>query len=133
MDDNKHKIWSEGRGMRSTAEDALEGLDFEHLDAIKEQSTKNGIVYTGNCMHCGRQWKMVTKWVELAAWFVGQPVPETVPTRQGVLTQPRCPVCTTEQRFLVPWHEVKNHIDDGVRSGVIDSKIYQATIFGAPR
>ena len=83
MDDNKHKIWSEGRGARSTAEDVLEGLDFEHLDAIKEQSTKNGILYTGNCMHCGRQWKMVTKWVELASWFVGQPVPETVPTRQG--------------------------------------------------
>jgi len=126
--DEKNKIWSEGRGSKSTAHDVLEGLDLDQIENVKEDVTKSGLIYTGNCMGCGRQWKMITKWVELASWFLGHPTPDTVPTRQGILAQPRC-VCGTPQRFIVPWHEVKQHVDMGVRSGTLPLDIYQATVF----
>src|SRR3972149_1681495 len=41
---DKHKIWSEGRGDRSTAADVLEGLDFEQLDNVREEVTRSGVL-----------------------------------------------------------------------------------------
>lgn len=123
---DKHKIWSEGRGNRSTASDVLEGLEFG--DGIKEEVVKQGVVYTGNCTKCGVQWKMVSKWVEFAAWFTGSPVPDTAATPQGVFTQPRCR-CGSAQRFLITWPEVKKHVDTGVQQGALPRNIYAATIF----
>jgi len=130
MDNNRHRMWSEGRESKSTAADALEGLDFEQMENVKEEVTRAGVLHMGNCLKCGRQWKMISKWPEIAGWFLGQAVPETQPTRQGILTSPKCPVCATQQRFIIPWHDVKNHVDMGVRSAMIPATIYQATVFG---
>jgi len=65
-------------------------------------------------------------WPEVAAWFLGQQVPNCKPTRQGVMVAMGCP-CSRVSPMLVKWSEVKDYVEEGVQSGALPPQIFQAT------
>lgn len=122
---NRPKVWTEDVENDPRGDDMMTALGEPERTHVVDDTSKRGIVCLGNCIHCGRQWKMVTTWGEIAAMFLGQPLVGTRATRQGVLLGVGCKCSkTTPMRFA--WPEIKQYVEIGVQSGSLDPKIYEA-------
>jgi hypothetical protein len=126
---DKTKIWSDGQDSKASSEDMMAGLGDEADLQVQDASTRRGMVMTGNCKHCGRQWKAISPWGEVAMMYCGQipnvqPAPWQ-PVRQGVIVQMGC-ACGKMSPLMIGWDEIQSWVDVGVRSGSLDPRILQA-------
>lgn len=132
---SKHAQWSEGR-QSTTAEDMMAGLGFDENEAVDETVTSRGVVLLCNCQQCGWQIKSVIPWKEMQDHYLGirfgpdgkplPPPPGTMATRQGVIMAIGCPKCRYgKNRILKPWHEIEQHVQDGVRSFCLSPDIFK--------
>jgi hypothetical protein len=124
---DKTKVWSDGQGQGATADDMMAALGDETDLGVIDQSTRRGMVMTGNCKHCGRQWKAISPWGEVAMMFIGQvpQPPPWKPTRQGIIVPMGC-ACGKTSPLLVDWDEIRRWVDVGIRSGALDPTILRA-------
>jgi len=126
---DKIKAWSEGQDSKATSEDMMAGLGDEQDLNVQDTSTRRGMIMTGNCKHCGRQWKAISPWGEIAMMFCGQipnmnPAPWQ-PTRQGIIVPMGC-ACGKLSPLKIEWDEVRRWVDVGIRSGALDPAILRA-------
>lgn len=119
----KIKAWSEGH---HSTEDSMHGLGGIDDLKVQDRVVKRGVVLLTDCTFCGRQWKGVIPWTELCAYYMGDPVPGTVATRQGIVNAMPCNGCHKTFRTVTDWDEVRRYIDVGIRMGFINPKIKQA-------
>jgi hypothetical protein len=130
MTHDKMSNWSEGHGHSEDLVHALGGDDFE--PPVGVHVVKRGVIPLTDCTGCGRQWKGVFSWAEIAQFYVLPPeqfkgvVPYATPTRSGVLCKLPCNGCGRGFTMLIGWDEVGKWIDMGVRSGCLDARIMQA-------
>lgn len=126
---DKTKNWSEGQDSRATADDMMAALGDESDLQVQESSTRRGTVMMGNCSHCGRQWKAISPWGEIAMMFCGQvpnvQPPPWMPSRQGIIIPMGC-ACGKVSPLKVEWDEIRRWVDVGIRSGSLDPAILQA-------
>jgi hypothetical protein len=125
---DKIKNWSDGQGERAaTSQDMMAGLGDEQDLQVLDEATRRGMVMTGNCKHCGRQWKAVSPWGEVAMMFCGQVPnpPPWKPTRQGIFVPMGC-ACGKSSPLLLEWDEIRRWVDVGIRSGALDPAILRA-------
>lgn len=124
------KVWSEDlKGAHMTGVDMMHGLGLEQMHEVMDDVTRFGVVCVGNCRRCGRQWKMVCSWGEIQAFYLGQGVKGTVPTRQGVIIKVGCPGCRRVTPVMCGWDEVGRYVHHGVRSGSLDEQILKARAY----
>ena len=69
MSSDKTKVWSDGQDRGATSEDMMAALGDEQDLQVMDHVTRRGMVMTSNCKHCGRQWKAVSPWGEIAMMF----------------------------------------------------------------
>lgn len=128
----KLNAWSEGH---NSAEDSMQGLGGADDDSVQDLAVKRGIVLLTNCTNCGRQWKGVIEWPEVAAYYIGPKHPlwqrlvnekKILPTRQGIVSVMPCNGCNKRFRTVTDWDEVRRYVDIGIRTGCLDPKIKQA-------
>lgn len=100
--------------------------DLDAQDEVHDATIKQGKLLRSNCTHCGRQVKQLVQWSEVAGWFVGQPIPNTKATQQGVLMLVGCP-CGKLSRMVTKWNEVKDYVEEGVQCGALPPTIFQIT------
>jgi len=122
---DKLRNWSESRGSANDITHALDQKDALDL-AISDFVVQRGVVLLANCQSCGRQWKGVIPWTEVAFFFLGHEVEDTRATRQGVWMGCRCNGCSKTTPVLLDWDEIRRYVDAGIRSGSLDRKILQA-------
>lgn len=129
---DKTKTWSDGQGeSRASAEDMMEALGDQEDVKVKATPCANGVILMGNCHHCGRQWKMLSPWAEVAMMFVGQVPngpngePPWKPTRQGIFMRTDC-ACGKKSPMVTEWDEIRAWVDIGIRIGALSPKILQA-------
>lgn len=120
---NKLNHWSEGH---QRADDSMHALDSIDDDAVDDRVVKRGILLLTNCTHCGRQWKGIIPWPEVASYYLGQQVDGTIATRQGIVNLMPCNGCQKRFRTVTDWDEVRRYVDVGIRMGFINPKIKQA-------
>lgn len=127
MNDERFKIWSDSRDRSASADDMMTALGDQEDLGVTDASARRGMILTGNCQHCGRQWKSVVPWAEVAMMFLGQvhDQPQWRPTRQGVVVPMGC-ACGKASPLLIDWDEVRRYVDIGVRSGSLDPNILRA-------
>jgi hypothetical protein len=120
---DKLSAWSEGH---QSSEDSMHSLGDTGDERVHDRVVKRGVVLLTDCSHCGRQWKGIIPWPEVAAYYLGQAVPGSVATRQGIVNAMPCNGCNKEFRTVTDWDEVRRYIDVGVRMGLLSPKIKQA-------
>jgi hypothetical protein len=121
---SKLDAWSESRGQY---DDVTHGIgDFGGDSDVSTKTVKRGIIPLCDCEYCGRQWKGLVPWAEVAMFYVGQSVPGTKATRQGILTSLRCNGCGKSFTMVIDWGEVQKWVDVGIRTGCLDPRIKQA-------
>lgn len=120
----KQKVWGEAR---DATDDMLQGLGEGHDLDVADSVTRRGIVLVGSCQSCGRQWKSVSPWVEIAAFYTGMAVQGTRPSRQGMIVPMGC-ACGKTTPLILDWDDVRKYVDMGVRSGCLDPSIYKARV-----
>ena len=123
---DKTKNWSDGQDSKATSDDMMAGLGDEQDLQVEDAATRRGMVMTGNCKHCGRQWKAISPWGEVAMMYCGQ-IPNVQPppwkaTRQGILVPMGC-ACGKSSPLLLDWDEIRRWVNDGVRSASLDPAI----------
>ena len=128
MNGDKMNSWSEGHGY---SEDMTHGLD--DLDPpVGVHVVKRGVIPLTDCTYCGRQWKGIFPWAEVAQFYVLPPekiqhvIPSTKATRNGVMCALRCNGCSKDFSMLVDWDDIRKWVDVGIRSGCLDPRIKQA-------
>jgi len=119
---DKSKVWSEAHG---STDDLSYGINMDDYSPVSDTVVKKGVVTMGDCTSCGRQWKSLIPWAEVASFYIGYPVPNTVPTRQGIMTKSKCP-CGYQFRTILDWSEIQQYVDKGVRAGCLKPNILQA-------
>jgi hypothetical protein len=126
---DKTKVWSDGQDSKATSEDMMTALGDEQDLQVQDQATRRGMVMTSNCKHCGRQWKAISPWGEIAMMFCGQvpavEPPPWKPTRQGIFVPMGC-ACGKMSPLLLEWDEIRRWVDIGIRSGSLDPAILRA-------
>lgn len=122
---DKLRNWSESRGSADDMTHALDPKDAFDLD-VSDFVVQRGVVLLSNCQSCGRQWKGIIPWTEVAMFYLGHGVPNTRATRQGVWMGCQCNSCSKTTPVLLDWDEIRRYVDAGVRSGSLDAKIRQA-------
>lgn len=128
---NRPKVWAEDISTDPRGDEMLAALGESERSHVVDEVSKRGVVCLGNCAKCGRQWKMVIPWGEIAAVFLGQTIVGTRATRQGVLFGVGCRCGTTPTPMRISWPEVKQYVEIGVQSGSLDPRIFEAA--KAPR
>lgn len=96
-----------------------------------DQAVKAGIVLLADCSRCGRQWKGIIKWAEVAMYEMKRHDPSKFdqrvehPTRQGLLIALPCngSFCNKPFKCMIEWDELRRWIDIGVQSGSLDPRI----------
>ncbi len=119
---DKQKVWGESR---NDTDDMLQGIGEGHELDVSDRVAKRGIVLTASCQHCMRQWKSISPWVEIAAFYTGMAVPGTRPAREGVIIPMAC-ACGRATPMIIDWDEIRKYVDMGVRAGMLDPSIYKA-------
>jgi len=126
---DKTKNWSDGQDGKATADDMMAALGDEQDLQVQDASTRRGMVMTGNCKHCGRQWKAISPWGEVAMMFCGQvpnmDPPPWQPSRQGIVVPMGC-ACGKLSPLRIDWDEIRRWVDVGIRSGALDPRILEA-------
>lgn len=126
---DKTKNWSDGQDSKATSDDMMAGLGDEQDLQVEDAATRRGMVMTGNCKHCGRQWKAISPWGEIAMMYCGQvpnmQPPPWQPARQGVVVPMGC-ACGKMSPLRINWDEIERWVDVGVRSGSLDPRIREA-------
>jgi len=126
MSVNKLDAWSESRG---DYEDMTHGVgDFGGDSSVSTKVVKRGVIPLCDCEACGRQWKGIVPWAEVAMFYLGQPVSGTQATRQGVMVALRCNGggCSKNFTMVIDWSEIQRWVDVGIRTGCLDPRIKQA-------
>jgi hypothetical protein len=127
---DKLKNWSEGHNRTM---DAMHGLGSDLLDeAVDETVARRGVLWLTNCTFCGRQWKGIVVWPEVASYYLlesvtspgGEPLVQY--TKQGVLTLNPCNGCGKTFRVIVDYDEIRRWVDSGVRNGYLSPRIHEA-------
>lgn len=121
MTQNKMRAWTEGH---SSTEDAMHGLNQD--GEVQDQVVQRGVVLLTDCTHCGRQWKGIIPWPEVAAYFLGQRVDGTQATKQGIVNAMPCNGCGKTFKTITDWDEVRRYVDVGVRMGYLNREILRA-------
>ena len=102
---------------------------------VQDQVVKRGVVLLTDCTYCGRQWKGIVPWPEVADYFLAPRDPKRQQilrqngielTRQGVLQRLPCNGCQKHFRTIIDWSEVSRYIDIAVRSGSLPPHILMA-------
>lgn len=128
---DKLRAWTEGH---HSTEDAMHGLGEAEGD-VQDQVVKRGVVLLTDCTYCGRQWKGIVPWPEVADYFLAPRDPKRQQilrqngielTRQGVLQRLPCNGCQKHFRTIIDWSEVSRYIDIAVRSGSLPPHILMA-------
>lgn len=114
-------IWTENKGR---PDDMLAASSLEQQEDVSEATVRHGKILLSNCTHCGRQVKSIAPWPEVAGWYLGQPQPNSKPTRQGIMVANTC-ACGRVSPMLVKWTEVQGFVEEGVQSGAIPPQIFQ--------
>lgn len=125
MNPNRPKVWAEDVVNDPRGDEMMAALGESERSHVVDEVSKRGLVCLGNCMKCGRQWKMVVPWGEIAAMFLGQPLAGTKATRQGVLLGVGCR-CNAPTPMRITWPEIKQYVEIGVQSGSLDARIFEA-------
>jgi hypothetical protein len=129
---DKLKNWTEGH---QGTEDAMHGLGDAEGGKVQDQVVRRGVVILTDCTYCGRQWKGIIPWPEIADYYLAPRDPQREQrlhqngiqlTRQGVLQRLPCNGCHKSFRQIVDWGEVSRYIDIAVRSGSLPPQIIQA-------
>lgn len=121
---DKLKNWSEGHG---SYEDMTQGVgSFSDDDDVSAMIVKRGVIPMSNCDNCGRQWKGLVTWGEIAQFYMQQPVTGTQITRSGVLTKLKCRGCSKDFVMIMTYPEINQWVDAGVGNGMLDARIRQA-------
>jgi hypothetical protein len=118
----KSKNWSEARGQY---DDIIHGLGGEDIDEVDSRAVRRGVILLSDCNQCGRQWKGIIPWGEVAMFFMGEPVHGTKATRQGIYMMLGCQ-CNKSFPMIIDWDEVRRWVDMGIRSGSINPQILRA-------
>lgn len=123
---DKMKTWSEGHG--SYADMTQDVGSFTDDEGVAAMIVKRGVVPMANCSNCGRQWKGIVPWGEIAQMYIGAQVANTKPVREGILCALRCPGggCGKTFSMIIAWPELENWVNAGVSSGVLRPEIKQA-------
>lgn len=125
----KLKSWTEGH---HSTEDAMHGLGEAEGGHVQDQVVKRGVVLLTDCTYCGRQWKGILPWPEVADYYLAPRDPQRQAalrqngialSRQGVLLKLPCNGCHKSFRTIIDWSEVSRYIDIAVRSGSLPPKI----------
>jgi len=122
---NEKKVWTEDQVNDPNGADMMAALGESERTHIVDDVSKRGIICLGNCIRCGRQWKMVITWGEIAAMFIGQPIDGTRATRQGVLLGVGCRCGTNPTPMRISWPEIKQYVEIGVQSESLNPKIFE--------
>lgn len=122
---DKLSNWSEGHKRADDSTHSLDPKDAIDLE-VSDFVVQRGVVLLTNCQNCGRQWKGVIPWTEVAFFFLGHDVPKTKATRQGVWMGCDCNGCGKTTPVLLDWDEIRRYVEAGIRSGSLDGKIRQA-------
>lgn len=117
----KLKNWSESRGQY---DDITHGLGAAE-DDVDSKAVRRGVILLADCQHCGYQHKSVIPWGEVACFFMGEEVPDTKATRQGIYMVIGCR-CNKGFPMIIDWDEVRRWVDMGIRSGSINPQILHA-------
>jgi hypothetical protein len=121
---DKMKNWSEGHGSYA---DMTEGVGiFTDDDSVSSRVVKRGVIPMANCNNCGRQWKGIVPWGEIAQFYIGQQVPETRSTRDGVVCTLHCRGCSKAFAMVITWPEIEQWVNLGVGSGALRPEIKKA-------
>lgn len=118
---DKMNVWSEGH---HRSDDITHSIDGE--EHIGETIVKRGVVLVTDCCHCGRQWKGIIPWNEVAMLRLGHPVEDTMRTRQGILLNLRCNGCQKNGRVIMSWEDLRRYVQAAVRGGMLDPRILNA-------
>lgn len=121
---DKLKNWSEGHGSYADMTDGV-GV-FTDDENVSSMVVKRGVISMANCNNCGRQWKGLVPWAEVAQFFIGQQVADTQFVRQGVLCKLGCRGCSKHFTMVVGWPEIDSWVKAGVGSGALNPAILQA-------
>jgi hypothetical protein len=122
---SKLKHWSEEHN-RTT--DSMHGLGSADMaeEKVGETITSRGVLWLCDCTHCGRQWKGVVTWPEVANFYLMQPIPTAHYTKQGIVTLNGCNGCQQNFRVVVDYDEVRRWVDSGVRNRYLTPQIHEA-------
>lgn len=126
---DKLNAWSEGHGY---SEDMVHGLGGDVDPTVGIHVVKRGVIPLTECTNCGRQWKGIFPWAEVAQLYVVPPeklqsvIPNVKPVRNGVLCALKCNGCYKDFTMIVDWDEIRKWVDVGIRSGALDPRIKQA-------
>lgn len=124
MVQDKMKNWSEAHG--SYADMTQDVGVFTDDEGVSTQIVKRGVIQMANCNNCGRQWKGLVGWPEIAQHYIGQKVEDTEPVRQGILCKLGCRGCSKYFTMIIGWQEIDNWVDAGVGSGALNEQIREA-------
>lgn len=108
-------VWTEDKGR---ADDMLFGASLEEQDNVAEATVRHGKILLSNCTRCGRQVKAIVPWPEIADWYSGVQVPNSKPTKQGIVIAMGCQ-CGHASPLCVKWNEVADFVEEGVFTGAL--------------
>lgn len=127
---DKLKNWSEGH---NRSEDSMHGLGSDLSgDKVDELAARRGMVLLTDCTFCGRQWKGVVPWPEVADYYLMEKVvdasgrPLIAYTKQGIMTMLPCNGCHKSFQIIIDYDEVRQWVETGIRTGCLDPRIKMA-------
>lgn len=127
---DKLKHWSEGHNRSA---DSMHGLGSDMSDeSVDQMSARRGVVLLTNCQHCGRQWKGVIIWPEVANYYLHTSLQDTGGrdlvkyTKQGALVLMPCNGCKQSFDVIIDYDELRRWVNTGVRTGCLRPEIYEA-------
>lgn len=110
----------------------MHGLGDDVDPSVGVTVVKRGVIPLTDCTNCGRQWKGIFQWAEVAQFFVlpyekwEKALPHARPVRNGALCKVPCNGCGKNFMMLVDWDEIRKWVDMGIRSRCLDPRIMQA-------
>lgn len=116
---DKINNWSEGH---DRTDDIMQGVYGED-DTVDDLIVKKGVIITNDCRNCGQQVKSIIAWGEICCFYIGEGVPDTKATRQGVWFMSACKACNKTTPVCIDWDEVRRYVDVGIRIGAVDPRI----------
>lgn len=124
----KPQLWSEQKNVVRDGVSAIEGgerVQVDDSEKVEEQIIRRGVLLSSNCLYCGKQWKGLVDWSEIACFYLGQPVPQTKAFRQGVAWPSPCR-CGKASPLIIGWDDVARWVDTGVQTKCLTPNIYAA-------
>ena len=127
MVQDKMKNWSEGHGSYSDMTDGV-GV-FTDDEGVTVDIVRRGVIHMANCNNCGRQWKGIFPWAEVAQHYIGQEVRDTQRVNnRAILCVLGCRGCSKHFRMVVSRGEIDSWVDAGIASGALNAQIRQARL-----